>query len=275
MDGRTYWVSPQFESYPLFNQDPEDGTYAERPYGYTDYRVYDKLEVPNGAWVLERTLSSGYMFPAGAKMNEPESHTLFNGGHFVRVLYCSDKPFGFVLSEEAGWQDEHTFIQVPKGPCRLDYARQIHKGELGQGTPIPKIKFAREHKTLARKYGPPRNLNRRSNPFRWARLDEVVKASGMSFDALLEGYWPFVGNSHTYDHANQRGGMLLHARFGDTRMEIESQTHPHSYLTLEELRNLVEAGNLDFIWIRAGLANTFLRLRALGYEPTRTASTTT
>ncbi len=261
MDGRRYQV-PRVEAYPLFAF-REDGTPYAQPYGYTHHTVYADLIVPNGMWVMERP-SFGHTWLIGAESHEVVPVSIDDRANQRRTLYTANKPFGFVQSEEAVYLPG---TQVPTGSQRLSYARQVHKGELGKGVSIPRLRFAREHPDNSPKYHNfPRNRDQRRNPFRWARLSNVVAASGASARRLMSSYWPFVGQS--YDTAGQRIGEFLHVRFGNTCDDISNQIISHSCFTFEELGNRIMCGqNLDNIWIRAGLANTFLRLIALGYQP--------
>jgi hypothetical protein len=266
MNGRMYRV-PQIESYPLFTHGV-DGQITGI-YDYTDYEVFADLVVPNGTWVLERP-SFGYTWLVGAAWSELRDVFIDKRPPQERLLWLADKPFGFVQSEEAKYLPG-TDTQVPVGPQSLSYARQIHKGELGQGVPIPRLQFAREHPDNARKLRSfPRNRSQRRNPFRWARLSDVAAAAGIPVFQLVTSYWPFTG--HSYDSVNQRSDELLHVRLGASTGEIGAQHALPYYLTLEELRIRILGGQMYNIWIRAGLANTFLRLCALDYQPATTTA---
>ena len=257
------------ESYPLFCQQ-EDGSYCPEPYVTTDYDVFNYLEVPNGTWVMERPCF-GHTELVGTDHDQLWTESLDKRPGRRRSLYLSEQTFGFVQAEKTGY-DPVTNRRTPQGSRRLYYARQVHKGELGRGISIPRLQFAREHPDNARKmHDFERNRDQRRNPFRWARLSDLVAAAGISPHTAMADYWPFIGWS--YDHVGRRHGELLHVRYGTTPDDIGGQSYGPSHLTFEELGREIMGGRaLDEIWIRAGLANTILRLQALNYQPVATST---
>ncbi|MBW4061013.1 hypothetical protein HJC99_00345 [Candidatus Saccharibacteria bacterium] len=268
MDGYTYRV-PKYEIYPVYNH-REDGSAYPEPSSETDYEVFSDFVVPNGMWVLERP-TFGCTWIVGTTYQQVSSEPIdLRSLAYRRTLCISDTPFGFVKSEEATsvWGSSK---RVPTGPCLLKYARQIHKGELGQGIQIPKLKFARESAAAARKNTEfERGRDQKRNPFRWARLSDVVEAAGLPANVLLQRYWAFNGSSIDWsqDYRTHRTGEFLHVRIGETAEEITAQPYRPTYLDKTEAGNQIRMeSEVHTTWIRAGFANTLLRLVALNYQP--------
>lgn len=256
MDGRVFKVSElkSFPNYGYIDNDPN------RPYIVDRYDkvVTTDLFVPNGTWVMERPYGMGYSWLIGVDKDDIRFEPI-NKLPLERMdLRLADRPFGYVSAADAYYLPG-TDILVPLGTTFLSCAQQIHKGELIPGVSIPKLQFAR-------------NRIQRTSA-RWARLSDVVTASGMSTTRLMTDYWSFVGLDH--DLSRNVRGQLLRVRFGDEAADISCQQSPHQYLMLEELADLIRGGReSSTVWISAGLANTFLRLRALGYQPLADTLTT-
>lgn len=263
-DGYTYRVAA-YEEYAVFDWYEEFEMYLRRGDTVAVHQVYTDLFVPNGTWVMERP-AFGYSWLIGASWDQLRDESIDRRFNQRRTLYIGDRPFGFIQSAEAEWTPG-TDIRAPKGWQRLTYAHQIHKGEIGTwGVPIPQVKLAREHPSLARKYHQfPRGRDQKRSPFRWARLGEVVAACELT-KGLLAAYWPFVGGNYYLE--DDPSEFVAQVRYGYKREVISEQIGPPGQLTLAQLQATLDSpGGLNYVWIRAGLAKTFMRLRAFGYDP--------
>lgn len=261
--GRLYMV-PEYEKYDVFDWYEGYQQYVHR--GTTVYEVYTELLVPDGTWVMERP-SYGCTWLLGVEWDEIRQAKIDKRWLQERTLLMADRPFAFIESPESYWVPG-TDIQAPKSWQKLSYARQIHKGEVSTwGIGIPRIKFAREHADLARKmHDFERNRDRRRNPHRWARLSDVVTATKLRrHEHLFDLYWPFVGDSYYVEP--DVTDINIEVCTGANHAEISSQLTKPREMSRDQLQKLIDEIGIDNVWIRAGLANTFLRLRAFRYDP--------
>lgn len=262
MDGRTYRIHST-EEYRIYSKGFFHGT-SNSPYYPTEefayYTVWRDFVVPNGTWVAELPLF-GRNRLIGVDHSLVRSKSIDERYGVHRWLYMSDRPFGFATYIGDDWEEGYSMPL--SGPMSLIYARQIHKGELGQGVPIPKLKFAREEAVKPATVGNfTRNRHQRRNHIRWARLSDVVSATGRPVYGLLSYTWAF-GDWHPHYELGQR----IDVRYGADHVEVSSATMKRTSLTIDELSRQIMDGRLDQIWIRSGFANTILRLIALGYQP--------
>lgn len=255
MNGRTYRI-PSTENYQIYNRGVIGDKYFSSEY-YTDYTVWTEITIPDGTWVAELPHYGGPRL-IGIDRDRVRVQCIDERRMMGRWLYLADQPFGFIAYAGSYWNHYGSVVDPLVGPMRLSYAQQIHKGELGQGVPIPKLKFAREHSGIVHKmYEFDRNRDQKRNHLRWARFSDVVEASGLYASELLRQYWPFVGRENQID-----------VRFGASHDAVSAQLNAPSYLTLEEIIRQIADGLMEETWIRSGPANTLLRLVALNYQPT-------
>lgn len=262
-EGRTYmkkkWVlDPDIES-------------GKRPSRH-NHRYYDQDEyviqetpyvVPNGKWAIMRPTGVGWCKLVGVDHTEVEDITLDNLYGVYNVIYTSDKPFGFVTAEQCKYVLQERQA-APVGNRYLHVAQKIHKGELLPGITIPSIEIARQAAEPRKLLDPTRGRDQKRNHIRWARLTDVITASGLSAEEVLLGYWPFIGRS--IDHYTGRHGILLHIIVQGSALSISSWTPRILFLDQDEVRQF-SSWPLENVWIRAGLAKTILRLQALGVQP--------
>lgn len=260
LDGRTYisyeWKLKHAEIWrPRF---PEDYT-----------QVATSHIVPNGKWVMERP--HGYAWIIGESLDEIEQLRYTDKYDVDRVLYISDKPFGWITAEEED-VDKTVYPPVPNGRRRLRYAQQIHKGELGQGVPVERLPYVRQAYEDHQKPSV-RHAHERRRGYGWVRLADLVEATGLSYGDIVFGYWDYSGHKNypIYDNG-QEGGMLLDVVNAVTGLEIEGRTPRVHSMTqgamFERLSSFSDCWpSIEEIWVRRGFAYTVLRLQALGVQP--------
>lgn len=225
--------------------------------------------VPSGKWVLEDSLIRGYWsWLVGiehAELKQVTLHSLYGTHH---VLYISDKPFGFVYAEDED-VDRMTSQVKHSGRKTLQYARQIHKGELGRGINIPRLNYVRQPLDPHRGQGM-KARDRRRGQRGWVRLADLGEMSGCGYCPnevveLVLGYWQFSGHRNYPLYENdQDGGQLVDIAWG-YRHDIENGTAEFMSLTPSQFRE--ECDDTSDAWIRRGFAFTILRLQALGVQP--------
>lgn len=253
-EGRTYIIKSQVVDPDILSGKKR----CHEPY-YPGYSAADYIDietpyvVPNGKWVCSRP--AGHAQLVGVDQSEVEGVVLdsrFGGMHrFYSMLYVCDRPFGFVRKD------------MPEGQSRIDgsnayrhylvYARQIHKGELGFGVPIPRPEYTRVLEGR-REYG-------------WVRLEHLGElATGyrvQDWIDLVLGYWPFSGHLRYENY--QVAGTLVDVIMADN-LNVSEDDEDVVALTPAEFVLRAGACASD-IWIRRGFAFTILRLLALGVQP--------
>lgn len=263
-EGRTYmkkqWVL-----------DPDIVSGKRRSRHYHDYYDADEyviketpFVVPNGKWVLEKTLIAGrWSWLVGIDNSELEQVTLHSLYGTYEVLYISDKPFGYICADE---EDVDQSEVKPSGRKTLVYARQIHKGELGRGVHVPRLSYVRQpfesHRGLHMKA-----RERRRGQRGWVKLVDLGEMAGCGYrpDAQIElvlGYWQFSG--HLSWENGRRVGTLVDVAWG-APYDIKDGTAEFRSLTQEQFRE--ECSDTSEVWVRRGFAYTILRLQALGVQP--------
>lgn len=218
--------------------------------------------VPNGKWVAEQ--GYGYNWPVGVgsdELNQLEYHD--KNGVYHR-LFTSDKPFGFVAVD---------LDDCEGNPMRIDssvrktlvYARQVHKGELGRGVPIPTVDYVRQPFEPHQKLGM-KARERRRGQYGWVKLAELGEMTvGYRPDQQIElvlDYWQFSG--HLSWQKGQRIGTLVDVAWGSS-LDIQLGNAEFMSLTREQFRE--ECSDTSEVWVRRGFAYTVLRLLALGVRP--------
>lgn len=218
----------------------EDATQIETPH-----------TVPNGMW----TSPGHFGQPVGVNHDELQvlQYTTKEGSR--RQLFISDRPFGFVSVDSEGRKT-------------LDFARQIHKGQLGRGVRIPTLDYVRQplapHRGLGMKA-----RDRRRGQYGWVKLADLGEMTvGYRPDKQVElilGYWQFSGHrNYRYYENDQDGGQLVDVAWGSS-LDIEDGTAEFKSLTRSQFRE--ECNDTSEVWVRRGFAYTILRLQALGVQP--------
>lgn len=260
-EGRTY-MKKQW----VLDPDIESGT---KPLTYTgaDYIIEETpFVVPNGKWVMEKTLLGGrWSWLVGIGHSELEHVRLFPNGS-SEVLYISDKPFGYVCADEENVDQWAYPVEVkPNGRKTLVYARQVHKGELGRGVRTPTLDYVRQ--PLASHRGSHMKAReRRRGQNGWVKLANLGEMTvGYRPDQQVElilGYWQFSG--HEFWQNGEHVDQLVDVAFG-ADYDIKDGTADFMSLTREQFRK--ECSDTSKVWVRRGFAYTILRLQALGVQP--------
>lgn len=268
-EGRTYmkkkWV---------LDPDIESGKRPSRHHhSYYDGDEYVIEEtpfvVPNGKWVVERPLISGYWsWLVGIDHSELEQVTLHSLYGTYEVLYISDKPFGYVCVDGED-VDQSVYPNEVKASGRkiLEYARQVHKGELGRGVNTPTLDYVREPLAPHRGHGM-KARERRRGQYGWVKLGNLGEMARVGYNhpdhiELILGFWQFSGHLHWQN--GQRAGTLVDVAWG-SGLDIQLGTAEFKSLTQEQFRE--ECSDTSEVWVRRGFAYTILRLQALGVQPT-------
>lgn len=251
-----------------FHMSPEE--MRRRHYHYMgEGEVVEEIQtphvVPNGMWVLERP-SFGWAWLTGVEFKELELFEYHDKDGIYHRLYSCDKPFGYIVAD--GDDVDHSVnpkVVKSSGRKTLVYARQVHKGELGQGVRTPTLDYVRQplapHRGLAMKA-----RERRRGQYGWVQMCDLGMAASMPFRRLdwielVLGYWQFSG------HVSWKNGqqVLVDTMRGSAH-EIELGNTTVVSMTLEQFRAEAEEDS-DELWIRRGFAYTILRLQALGVKP--------
>lgn len=207
--------------------------------------------VPNGKWVA----TTGYPPVVGVERSELEMVEYHDKKGVYQSMFICDKPFGFVSMDSYGRKT-------------LVYARQVHKGELGQGVHIPTLECviqASGPDTDPRASKAARKRRRRG----WVKLAQLGEASvGYSPKSQVElvlGYWRFSGHRNHWHYSNdQTGGQLVDVAWGSS-LDIKLGIAEFRSLTMKQFRK--ECSDTSEVWVRRGFALTILRLLALGVQP--------
>lgn len=229
------------------------------------------LVVPNGKWVMERPLISGYWsWLVGIDYSELEQvtlHSLYGDSH---ILYISDKPFGYVVADG---EDVDRLVYPAEvkssGHKTLDYARQVWKGELGRGVRTAALDYVRQPLASSRGLGM-KARERRRGQYGWVKLSDLGEMSGCGYNPdkdveLILGYWQFSGHRNYRHYENdQDGGQLVDVAWG-SRLDIKLGDAEFKSVTREQFRE--EGSDTSELWVRRGFAYTILRLQALGVKP--------
>lgn len=188
-----------------------------------------------------------------------------------RVLYISDKPFGFIVADEED-VDQSVYPPVPNGRRRLRYAQQIHKGELRRGVPIERLPYARQAYEDNQKLSVTKAHQRRRG-YGWVRLNDLSDAAGLRNRDVVFGYWNYSGHVNYRSYSNEQvDGVLLDIVRATSMDEIEGCVPVVFSLTQFEAGELLGGWNEHHfytgdVWVRRGFAYTVLRLVALGVQP--------
>lgn len=272
LEGRTY-MKQKWVLDPDIVSGEKDSRHHHRYYDQDEY-VIEKtsFDVSNGKWVMEQPTGWNWCKLVGVDRSEVEQIELHHLHGTYHILYVSDKPFGFVTAEDLEYVPGQ-LEPLPVGGRYVHVAQKIHKGELLPSITIPSIEIARQAPDPSRKHGLyphsekgglTRNRDQKRNHIRWARLTDMVAATGLSAEEMLIGFWPFIGWS--YDHSNDRHGTLLHIVLHDSPEDFRTkETYVH-FFNQDEARRVI-SGTPENVWIRAGLAKAILHLLALGVKP--------
>ena len=228
-------------------------------------RIQTPHLVPNRMWVVN-ALYFGQ--PVGVEHEELTllEYTTEDGAR--RRFYTCDKPFGLVsISVTDAFVSQDTVDHDAQR--RLTYARQVHKGELGQGVRIPKLDYVRQ--PLPSHRGQHMSARERRRGQRgWIKLwdlGEVFPGVGYSTTKQVElvlDYWQFSGHrNYGWYQNDQNGGQLVDVAWGSS-LDIKLGTAEFKSLTREQFRE--ECSDTSKVWVRRGFAFTLLRLQALGYK---------
>jgi hypothetical protein len=263
-EGRTYF---NYSWKPREGALPVTDPYSADSFFHQEDMIQTKTPfvVPNGKWVMERP-NHGYSWRVGVDLDELEVFWYTDEHCMSRVLYICDKPFGYVVVRYED-MDESVCPPEPIGAKRLFHARQIHKGELGQSVPIPRLNYVRQAFAEGTK---PNVINarecKRSN-LGWVRLTELAEAAELSLGETVYAYWDFSGHRNSKRYQNdQDGGQLLDIVVASAKDEIEEMVPDVKSVTKQEALDLIRE-SVRVLWVRRGFAATVLRLVALGVEP--------
>jgi hypothetical protein len=227
-------------------------------------RVETPHVVDDGLWVAEAFSGGCFTNFFLGSTEPPEGIALEQAEHGCHMLYVSPEPFGVISAPG-------TLEGIATGGRYFRSARQIRGGKLGQYVPIPKLKFAREANGVAKPWVTKPRDNRRTH-IGWGLLPDLVKASGLTIEQLLLGFWPFV--NFQYDPTSWRSdSRTLDLLVDYTREQIHNQPpiQPRRLTqdTIKQALYCLDGWNepWDRTWVRKGYANTVLRLLELGYQP--------
>lgn len=270
--------SPEGRTYIDYRLDVREGAreYFSVRYGCWLYEDKDVTEVqtpyvvPNGKWVMERPY--GWAWLIGVEFDELEVFQYADKQDTKHVLYISDKPFGYIVADEQD-VDMTVYPRVikPNGRKRLVCARQIHKGELGQTVPIPRIKYVRQAFEPNQRLSVRKSRERRRSNYGWVRLPDLVAATGIGVQDTVFGFWNYSGHRNNWLDNGQDGGVLLDiVRAWED--EIKGEVPAVRSLTKHEAAMMLGGWHdwnfyVGDIWVRRGFAYTVLRLTALGVRP--------
>jgi len=227
---------------------------------------YEQVATPhvihNGKWIMETPINSNRLVGITRDESETLSYTDKRGVRYT--LRVSNKPFGYVIADK-DYVDSSDFMSTVRKT--LVCARQIHKGELGQTVPIPRVDYVRQPLDPGQKPSVRKARDRRRGNLGWVRLGDLGEAVGTyNPDRQIElvlNYWQFSGHLH-YENF-QRVGTLVDTVWGSS-LDIRLGDIQVVSMTPEEFRR--EAGlDTSELWIRRGFAYTILRLLALGIRP--------
>ena len=266
-EGRTY-MKKQSVLDPDIVSGKRPSRHHHRYYDGDEYVIEETpYVVPNGKWVMEKSLMTGrWSWLVGIDHSEFEQITLHSLYGYPEMLYISDKPFGYVYAyEEDVDQSVYPAEVKSSGYKTLVYARQIHKGELGQSVPIPRLQYVRQasHKPG---YAMSARDKRRGN-LGWVRFEWLVEALCLpqrQAREIILGYAQFSGHHHYID--DRIVGRLIDVVLAMFEDEIKHKTPEVLSVAPETFRRFTDE-NPDTLWIRHGFAKTILRLQALGYQP--------
>jgi hypothetical protein len=241
---------------------PEDYVLVETPH-----------IVPNGKWVMDYRPGWGPSWLVGAEWNDIEEVNLTGkSGQFydTRTLYICDKPFGFIARH-----DDLDYSDTPKSELRktLVCARQLHKGELGQTVPTPRLRYVRQAFEPDTKQNVWKARERKRSNYGWVRLTDLATAAGMRPVDLVFDFWQYSGHCNYSSYNNdQNGGQLLDIIIAWTDDDIRHKCPNVRSTTQSEMMELARLGFLNArfmnpIYVRRGFAYTVLRLLALGVRP--------
>lgn len=231
------------------------------------YRAEDVIEtkiphvVANGKWVMERP--SGWAWLIAADKDGVDHLRYTDECGVVHSLYVSDTPFGYITADEDD-VDQSVYPPVPSGRRRLQYARQIHKGELGRGIPFERLPYVRQAFEKGQKPSVTKPRERRRG-YGWVRLIDLVDATGLSYEEIVFGYWGYSGHRN-YEN-DQGGGQLLDIVWASFEEDIKGKVPSVLSLTRSDAETTLMAWKRSRIWVRRGFAYTVLRLHALGVQP--------
>jgi hypothetical protein len=259
--GRTY-VDYRWDIRP----DAREQWSFDRGYYYRDEDITEVKTphvVPNGMWVMERP--SGWAWLTGIEKSEVLFYTDKHG--VKRDLRISDKPFGYIVAD-ANDVDMTVYPRVikPTGRKTLFSAKQIHKGELGQGVAIPRLDYVRQAFEPGRKLSVYKARERRRG-YGWVRLLDLATAANLTVEEIVFGFWSYSGHrNYRYYEKNQDGGVLLDMTLALSAAEIKGKCPSVLSATQADAAMWLDTGPGD-IWVRRGFAYTVLRLLALGVRP--------
>jgi len=253
-EGRTYTITT-LEIHPDIKSCKKPPTGTDR-----DYIVVETpYVVPNGMWVMERLYDS-HGGLSGVSRDEVEVINLDTRRYSSKFLWVSSKPFGFTNTQYS-WSDYNIIYRR-----RLDVARQIHKGELGQSIPTPHLDYVRQPFTAHQKMSVTKARERRRGQHGWVKLADLGEvAAGYNVDQQIElilKYWKFSG--HVQYEDSDPVDNFVDIVLGSS-LEIKSGDIEVLGTTREEFGEWAKMAWED-LWIRRGFAYTILRLQALGIE---------
>lgn len=224
--------------------------------------------VPNGKWVMERDYGCTRLI--GIERDELEEVEFIDpedtGMVPRRTLLVSDKPFGFVSVCD---HSRPSYESAPAMPLRMRLycARQVHKGELGQTVPIPRLPYVRQAFEPGKKPMVHKARERKRSNLGWVRLSDLCYAAQLTPRDLIFGYWRYSGHlNYRYLEKDQDGGQLLDIVVAASSADIRREVPTVVSATQHEAASLI-CESVEDIWVRRGFAYTVLRLLALGVRP--------
>lgn len=224
--------------------------------------------VPNGKWVMEGRPGWGPSWLVGADWDDIEEVKLTGKSgqpYDTRTLYICDKPFGFIARH-----DDLDYSNTPKSELRktLVCARQVHKGELGQSVPTPRLKYIRQAFEPDTKHNVWKARERKRSNYGWVRLTDLAAAAGLTYEDIVFGFWQYSGHCNYSSYNNdQNGGQLLDIVTAESDHDIRGKVPTVWSATQAGARDYVTPVFADLLYVRRGFAYTVLRLLALGVRP--------
>lgn len=220
-----------------------------------DVRYENKLGVPDGYWVMDAASRGDFDSGASGVIVGPSPEEEIVVDHWTngrQLLLIGREPFGRL-------RYEYVYGEILPGR-RLEVARQIHKGELGQLPPVPKLTAVNRQQT--------RRQSRYRNKDQWVRVGELFILTGLTPRQIMTNYWPVMDYSWGERHLVPQLEMI--------RTDGGPPLDEHPILTYEpeDVRQLLDSDRqlvgrrVDWlqVWIRKGIAQTILRLRQWDYD---------
>lgn len=225
-----------------------------------DYNVIETpYVVPNGMWVLEGYDEDWFVHQRFVG-DQTKIERIDLDRSVGKILWVSEEPFGTLRWE----RDRDCATSLPTGGIHFSSAKQIHKGQPGQLVSIPKLKYVREDKPEVREWAQGKRKFR--SHVGWGKVSDLVATTKLSFEEIIERFWPFVDYNHQPWHRFPATLKMLR----DVNAEqIKNRDRTVEQLTKQEILDALQEDPDAYndAWIPAGLSKTILRLIVLGYQP--------